>query len=82
MKDFERKLRRSKELLSNDFGNNLLRDIEPELENEGFRFDLSDFNYNKLFRKTKTILILVFFFVIYLIIASIIGTITILKAII
>ena len=81
MKDFERKLRRSKELSSIDFGDNLLRDIEPGLVNEEFRFDISDFNANKIFRKTKKKIIIISILFVYFIISSIIGTITILKAI-
>lgn len=82
MKDFERKLRRSKELSSIDFGDSLLRDKDPGYDLDSFRLEIGDFSSNNIFRKTKKKIIILSIVVLYFIIASIIGTITILKTII
>lgn len=77
MKDFDKKLRKAKELNSNDFGDNLLRDPGPGFDPGEMRFDIPNLDPKKIFRKTKRKVLLLTIGILYVLVALITGTVQI-----
>jgi hypothetical protein len=77
MRNLEEKLRRAKELNSTDFGEYTLRDNPGGFDPNELRFSIGNIDPDKIFRKTKRKIFLLSIGILYLVVAIILGTISI-----